>query len=262
MRSNILIAIFSSVCIMLFQSCQPGNLAKQSDQAPVDSSLYFQQVEVKDAFMDTLLSPGGQSAALTMRVNPPPPVEPVPPRFKELEGFRVQIFAGLDSINAMIKARQCRNVTPDSVYLFKEKTLFKIQTGDYPYRYQADSAKMNLRKNGFPDAWVVKSLVLIPVIIEGAIDSTAGDTSVLTDTLTQEQSAAKYKIQIMATAMVERAQSLVNDLITKNKFPAFFEKTGNMYKIMVGPYSTETEARQILDSVRKSGYPDAWLVQP
>jgi hypothetical protein len=188
-----------------------------------------------------------------------------------VEGFRVQIFAGLDSINAMIKARQCRNVTTDSVYLFKEKALFKIQIGDYPYRYQADSAKMNLRKNGFPDAWVVKSLVLIPVIIEGAIDSTTGETStpgtpgvpgVPADTLTQEKSAAKYKIQIMATAMVERAQSLVNDLITKYKFPAFFEKSGNMYKIMVGPYSTETEARQMLDSVRKSGHPDAWLVQP
>jgi hypothetical protein len=261
MRPYILSTFWLGIFLILFQACQPGNLTRKNDQVPVDSSLYFQQVEVKDAFMDTVFSPGVQAATLSMKVVPPPPAEPEPPRFKEIEGFRVQVFAGLDSLNAILSARQCRNTTNDSIYLFKEKQLYKIQIGDYPYRYQADSSKMSWRKNGFPGAWVVKRPVLIPIADEEIKTPTAPVISTASSNHeNQERPAGKYKIQVMATATMERAQLLVNDLVTRNKFPAFTEKSGTIYKVMVGPFSSEAQARQVLESLRKSGYPDAWLV--
>jgi hypothetical protein len=260
MRIFILLLICTCLFIFFFNACQPGALTRKSGQGQVDSSLYFQQVEVKDAFMDSLVSSAGQAATLSKKINPPPVPEPEPPKFKEIEGFRVQIFAGLDSLNAVLTAKQSRNVTIDSVYLFREKGLYKIQLGDYQYRYQADSANQSLRKNGFSGAWVVKRMVQIPVSPEEPAPAVPVIPAIQPDGALPQIAAVKFKIQVVATATIERAQTLVKDLGSKYQYPVFFEKAGTMYKVFIGPFSIETEARQALESVRKSGYPDAWLV--
>jgi len=260
MRPFISSLIFIGLFILLFNACQPGLITKKSGQEQIDRSLYFQQVEVKDAFMDTLVSPAGQAATLSKKIIPPPVPEPEPPKFKEVEGFRVQIFAGLDSLNAVSTASQSRNVTIDSVYLFREKGLYKIQLGDYQYRYQADSANQSLRKNGFSGAWVVKRMVQIPVSAEELIPAAPVIPVSQPDSTLPQITTGKYKIQVVATSTIERAQSLVNDLGSKYQYPVFFEKAGTMYKVFIGPFSIEAEARQTLEAVRKSGYPDAWLV--
>jgi cell division septation protein DedD len=259
MRAFISFLLSISLFILVFNACQPGALTRKSEQGQVDSSLYFQQVEVKDAFMDTLASPAGQAVTLSKKIIPAPVPEPEPPKFKEIEGFRVQIFAGLDSLNAMSTARQSRNVTVDSVYLFREKGLYKIQLGDYQYRYQADSANQSLRKKGLSGAWVVKRMIQVPVGPAEPAPPSPVIPVVQEDQVIPQLAAAKYKIQVVATATIERAQSLVKDLSSKYKYPVFYEKAGTMYKVFIGPFSMETEARQALESVRKSGYPDAWL---
>jgi cell division septation protein DedD len=261
MRLFISLSLSTSLLILIFTACQPGTLSRKSDQGLADSSLYFQQVEVKDAFGDTLLSPAGQAATLSKKIIPPPAPVPAPPEFKELEGYRVQLFAGLDSLNAVQTAGQSRNVSIDSVYLFREKGLYKVQLGDYQYRYQADSANQSLRKKGFSGAWVVKRMVKIPVSPQELIPATpAAIPDIPPDSSRQQPATGKYKIQVVATATIERAQTLVKDLSSKYQYPVSFEKAGTMYKVFIGPFSAEDEARQILDSVRKTGYPDAWLV--
>jgi cell division septation protein DedD len=212
--------------------------------------------------MDTVFSPAGQAVTLSKKVIPPPVVAAELPRYKESEGFRVQIFAGLDSLNAILTAKQSHEVTVDSVYLIKEKGLFKIQLGDYNYRYQADSANMSLRKNGFRGAWVVKSTVLIPVsaadtlTLPGQVESIVPADGARKDPVI----AGKYKVQVVATATIERAETLVRELTAKFHSPVFYEKAGTMYKVFIGPFSVESEARQTLESIRQAGYPDAWLV--
>jgi hypothetical protein len=262
MRIHNLLSLLLSSFILFLAACQPGILTQKTDEAQVDSSLYFQQVAVRDAFMDTVFSTDGQSVQLTKKVMPLPPLTPEMSGYKEREGFRVQVFAGLDSINAVLLFRQARQITRDSTYLFKDKGLFKIQVGDYPFRYQADSTNMNMRKNGFPGAWVVKGTIRIPIVPEEAgslpADSlTAGE--VQTENA-QKSSPGKYRIQLIAVSTAGRAQTLVDDLTAKYAYPAFFEKSGKLYKVFAGPYADESEARQVLEKVRKSGYPDAWLV--
>lgn len=248
------------LALALLPSCQPGALTKKSEQAQADSSLYFQQLEVKDAFMDTLAGPEGQAATLSKKIIPPPVPVPAPPQFKEIEGFRVQIFAGLDSVNAVLTAAQCRKATVDSVYSFRENGLFKIQVGDYQYRYQADSSNMSLRKNGFPGAWVVKRMIRLPLNPADLVPAAPLLPAVQPDNTIRQINDGRYKIQVVATATIERAQSLVADLHGKYNTAVFYEKSGTMYKVFIGPFSGEAEARQILEKVRKSGYPDAWLV--
>jgi hypothetical protein len=261
MRPCILSALYLSAAVVLFQACQPGALTRKSEPVQVDSSLYFQPVQVKDAFMDSLYDPAGQAVSLSMKVIPLAAAEPEQPRFKEVEGYRVQIFAGLDSLSAAINAAQSRQVTADSVYTCKEAQLYKVQIGDYIYRYQADSARMHLRKSGYPGAWVVKRAVLLPLPPNPAgIKGGAAVASPPADSTAAEATGPEYKIQMLATASIERAQQLVQDLTAKYKFPAFYEKSGSMVKVLVGPYATEAEARRILVAVRKSGFPDAWLV--
>jgi hypothetical protein len=261
MQSFIRVLLFSCVIGYLVTACQPGALTKKSAEVPVDSTLYFQPVEVEDTFMDTVFSLVGRSASLKLQVIPPPAAEPEPPRFRETEGFRVQIFAGLDSINAVPIVRQTQEISRDSIYLFKEKGLFKIQVGDYQYRYMADSANMSLRKNGFPGAWVVKRTIRLPLEAgqpTGPVNLQPSD-SLSAESVTPP-TAGRFKIQVMATSTVERAQSLVNDLSKQYKVTAYYEKAGSLYKVYVGPFTDEVAGRQMLEQIRKTGYPDAWLV--
>ena len=260
MRAYLILSIITGIFLFSLPACQPNALVKTTGEVQVDSSLYFQQVEVADPFMDSVFNSAGQAVSLTMKMIPLPPPEPEIPRFKEIEGYKVQIFAGIDSINAVPVFRQAHGVSPDSIYLFKEKGLFKIQVGNYPYRYQADSSNMSLRKNGFPGAWVVKRPVLIPITPDESMVPDSTRMIIQPGRSMKEQTGGTFKIQLIATSTVERAQMLVNDLHENRKYPAFFEKVGSLYKVYVGPFLTADEARQALESVRQSGYPDAWLV--
>jgi hypothetical protein len=260
MRTYSILIFITTILIVSFQACQPGTMVKKTEEVQVDSALYFQQVEVVDPFIDSVFSPAGQTGSLSMKLIPPPPPEPEIPRFKEIEGFRVQIFAGIDSINAVPVLRQACQVSTDSVYLFKESGLFKIQVGDFVYRYQADSCNMSVRKNGFPGAWVVKRMVLIPFIPEISTMPDSSEIDVQLEDSINEPAGGRYKIQLIATSTSERADLIVKDLKENQKYPAFFEKVGTLYKVYVGPFVNETDARKALDSVRRSGYPDAWLV--
>ena len=41
---------------------------------------------------------------------------------------------------------------------------------------------------------------------------------------------------------------------------AFYEQSGNIFKIFVGYFEKENDARAALESIREERYPDAWLV--
>ena len=41
---------------------------------------------------------------------------------------------------------------------------------------------------------------------------------------------------------------------------AFYESSGNIFKVFVGYFNKEDDARAALESIREGNYPDAWLV--
>jgi cell division septation protein DedD len=189
----------------------------------------------------------------------PPPVQK--PKFKEIEGFRVQIFAGADTINALSTRSQAATMVTDSVYLLEDQGLLKVQVGDYPYRYQVDKIRDQFRREGFPGAWVILRTILIPYEAASTDDTiTVADTVIAAQPMEKSVVEGNFKIQIIATGSEERAKEIVENLKQTMNYQAFYEKSGNLYKVFVGYFKEENTARDALDKIRAGGFPDAWLV--
>jgi hypothetical protein len=233
--------IISGTLIIFIMACQPRPMTRVTTQAPVDSALFFEHQDVSDEFIAR--TDGSMDKPILLKIDryPLPETEPPPPQFKEAEGFRVQAFAGLDSANVSEIANSLQKIIlSDSVYFFHENGLFKIQVGDFLYRPQAEAMRTRLQDNGHTGAWVIKRQILIPVIA----DSTAGN----------------YKIQIGATSSRENAENLIEKARPLTSSELFFEKVGDLYKVFIGYFTSEAEARDVLGKIRQAGFPDAWLV--
>ncbi len=250
MKMRLYLYLFVSLSLLILISCQQSLIKKNAITESVDSTLYFKQVDIKDPFFETLDQNEKQNFTIKKAIIPPPPPIPEKPKFKEIEGYRVQVFAGIDSLNAILSKSKVKNLVSDTIYFNKDQGLYKLQVGDFPYYPQADSIKRRLRLNGFPGAWIVQRKIHIPII-----DSLAADT-VNTNTL----ETGKYKIQVIATGDENKANQIVVELSNSLKVNAFFKKTGNLYKVYVGYFNDESIARDTLKKIREINYADAWLV--
>jgi hypothetical protein len=250
--------IFSGLMIVFFSACQPQAAKKTEETASVDSAFYYVQKDIDDPFLDTVFQSPDPSIALKKDIYPPPEQKP---KFKEIEGFRVQIFAGIDTLNAISIRSQASTIVNDSVYLLEDQGLLKIQVGDYPYRYQADKIRDQFRREGFPGAWVILRTILIPFQADTTVDVLpVSDSSSVSPAAAPVIEQGKYKIQIIAIGSEDKASSIVDNLKQNLNYQAFYEKSGNLYKVFVGYFKEEETARAALEKLRQSGYPDAWLV--
>ena len=253
-----LITLLLSFTLLFLTACQP-KVAKQTDEsAAVDSAFYYVQKDIDDPFLDTVFQKPDSMVNLKKDVYPPPVQKP---KFKEIEGYRIQIFAGVDTINALSTRSQAATMVTDSVYLLDDQGLLKVQVGDYPYRYQADKMRDQFRREGFPGAWVILRTILIPFEADTLADTTdVSDSTLVAQPVQAAIEEGKFKIQIIATGSEERAQDIVDNITQTMNFKAFHEKSGNLYKVFVGYFKEEATARDALVKVRANGYPDAWLV--
>jgi cell division septation protein DedD len=259
--------------VFLFQ-CNPKTiLTGVTHTSDVDSVLFYQQKPVSDPFLDEIASDPGNEARLTAILYPPPP--PPPPAYREIEGFRIQVFAGTDSLSAASVKQNVGRDTDDNVYLLHEGGLYKIQVGNFPYRMEADNMKLTLKDKGYEGAWVVKRMIHVPR------DSTMSDTtmtpapsklpaqisvektqSALPDSAvdTSLTTGARFKIQVMATSDEIKARQLELELEEQFDANAYFEHSGQIYKVYIGKFDSRPKAEILLKEVRENGYPDAWLV--
>ena len=245
--------IFILLLIVII-SCQPSLLVKKEQpRAKVDSVLFYQQKDISDPFIDAVIAAKADTFTLHARLVPPPPP---PLKYKEIEGFRVQAFAGLDSINALSIRHRIKSAQTDSVYLFKDKGLFKIQVGDFLYRNDAEKKKKDLRQNGYPGAWVVQTTIRIP-------KDTPADTTMnpVNKAENDRQEDRGFRIQILATADSLRAEGLSEEIKQKYNLPVIIHKAGTLYKVFIGNFSSREKAEAELKKLRTGGYPDAWIVK-
>ena len=247
------IFLLSVIGIMI--ACQPGKVVKKDQTALPDSALYYQQADIADPFLDTIFQEPDQAITINQKIYPPYIPDPIQ-KFKEAEGFRVQVFAGSDSSKVNSVRQEIATLTDDSIHSFDEKGLYKIQIGDYLYRYLADNMKTKMRQNGYPGAWVVQRTILVP------IDSIITDSITTTDSTKVNPGSVtgKYKIQLVVTGSLEKAEEIINSLQPNTESRVFYEQSGNLYKVFVGLFEGENQAREVLEKMRQLGYPDAWLV--
>ncbi|MGD9899434.1 MAG: SPOR domain-containing protein [Calditrichaceae bacterium] len=250
---NLRIFLFVFTFMILIFSCQPNGLVrKDRPAAGADSVLYYEQTPVSDPFLLSLNQINDNEVILTKRLVPPPPEIP---KFKQIDGYRVQVFAGSDSLSASSIKFTVSALCPDSVYLIQDVGLFKVQAGDFLYYPEADKLNQLLRKNGFGSAWITQTLINIPATPDSqavAPEKPNKPANVLN---------RKFKIQVLATSDEFKARTISSDLSIKFNNESFYEKAGTLFKVFVGGFSTRADAETILAKIRKNGYPDAWIVQ-
>lgn len=266
------ILLLNIIAIFLYQCNPKAILTGVIHTSDVDSVLFYQQNPVADPLLDEIQSNPGNSARLSTTLLPPPP--PPPPDYKEIEGFRIQLFAGTDSISAATVHRKADTDIEDTVYLINEGGLFKIQVGDYPYRMDADNMKLTLNDKGFKGAWVVKRMVRVPrdsrmadsVVVAPPPSVPSEISPVETETTQPDKTPSapvdegRFKIQVMATSDMLKAQQLELELEEQFSKEAYYEQSGTVYKVFIGKFQIRSEAEKLLNYVRENGYPDAWLV--
>ena len=242
------------IVIFIFIACNTQNIRRsrlqdnQTESQP-DSFLYYQPMAITDTFLDSLKTSYDKDESIKVRLFPPPP--PPVPKTKQVEGFRIQTFAGLDSINALTVIQKLKNTVTDSIYFFKDKGLFKIQFGDYLFRNDADLKVLDIRKFGISGAWVVTSLINVPN------DSVA---HIQTVDSVEKVIEAPYKIQVLVTSDLIKKDNLIRKLKTEFDLESYFIESDSLFKIFLGKFNNRSEAEKVLNQVKKSGYLDAWLV--
>jgi len=157
------------IFILLFSSCgSSGSLVQTDAQAATGSA----QAEKGDyAPRQIEEAPAPQADAPIFWVAPPPFEKKAidPSKFEQsnepkdvnrpTEGYRIQVYSGRESATARRIFAQIRSITGLEAYLNYEAPQYKVRVGDFTSRDEANQLLQEIRSQGFPEAWIVRSTV-------------------------------------------------------------------------------------------------------
>jgi hypothetical protein len=174
--------------------------------------------------------------------------------YNEVHGLRVQVFAGIDRNNADNLKEKLIQLQIDSVYMDQANGLFKVQIGNFIERLEAEKMLDKLRFHGITNTWIVETIIHVPKM------RITLDTSKIEEDISHETSL-NYAIQIFVTGDQEKASLIKKNLSDRLNEKIWIKQQGNLWKILVGKFQDEEQARIIMERIRESGFPDAWLTQ-
>jgi len=172
--------------------------------------------------------------------------------FIEAAGYRVQTFAGSDRENAEKMATALSNLNLDSVYVIEERDLFKVQIGNFIERLEAEKMLDLLRFRDISNSWIVETVIHVP-----------RQPVIQPDTIPVEKElpSSKFAIQLFVTKDLQRAKEFSAKFTLELGDPSQLTQNGEFWKVLSGKYVNEFKARERLEEIRNSGYPDAWITQ-
>ncbi len=174
--------------------------------------------------------------------------------YTEEPGYRIQVFAGALEENARSTAASLETLGLDSVYIVEQNGLFKVQLGNFQERLEAEKMLDQLRFKRISNAWIVQTPIHIPknlsALPSGEMDT---DTAALPPFI--------YTIQIFVTSEATKAQRVLESLKNIPIQEGWVVRAGDLWKVVVGSFEDESAAREALQVIRSSGYPDAWITQ-
>jgi len=175
--------------------------------------------------------------------------------YREEPGLRVQLFAGAVEENAQTAAADIRSLSLDSVYVLEENGLFKVQLGNYQERLAAEKMLDQLRFREITNAWIVQTTIHVPKdSVNQALPAESGEDS-------SEYSQLIYTIQIFVTRDAANTEQVLQSLQNRLEQEGWVIRSGDFWKVVVGNFQEEAAAREFLNLLRSSGFPDAWLTQ-
>ncbi len=80
-------------------------------------------------------------------------------RISTRDGFRLQVYesSSVDAANHNLK--KFKKALDDSVYMIFEAPLYKIRTGNFITKKEAETRKKVLKNKGYRDIWIVRSRI-------------------------------------------------------------------------------------------------------
>ena len=175
--------------------------------------------------------------------------------FREVQGFRVQVFAGTSRENAQKMFQDLVHLQMDSVYLVQQNGLNKVQLGNYLYRIDAEKALDKLRFEGMTNAWIVETAIHVPK------EMPAESPPVTEEVPAGITEQYLYAIQVFVSRDRQRAEEFSGRLQQDLPGESWVLQSGEYWKVLIGKYEDEGKARQRLSEIRDSGFSDAWLTQ-
>ena len=172
--------------------------------------------------------------------------------FLETKGYRVQTFAGSDRENAEKLAIHLINLNLDSVYVVEEQGLFKVQIGNFTEKLEAEKMLDLLRFQDISNTWIVETLIHVPK------QPIATPVAITFET---ESSSPNFAIQLFVTKDKRKAEEFSEKFSEELGDSSRVFQTAEFWKVLSGRYIQESKARDRLEEIRNSGYPDAWITQ-
>lgn len=216
-----------------------------------DSGISQMKGELKDflwekEFNDLLKDYGEETISLS---NPGEKFRRLQARpYTEAKGMRIQVFAGTNPENAAKMAENMKNLNLDSVYVVEENGLYKVQIGNFRERLEAEKMLDRLRYAGIENAWIVSDTIHIPR--EATIELTASRETPLI-----------FSIQVFVSSNRQKALEIAEQLSGQFSQETWVSPAGEFWKVFTGKFLNEEVARNKLEEIRNSGYPDSWLTQ-
>ncbi len=176
------------------------------------------------------------------------------------KGYRCQAFAGTALANAQQIATRLRSLNFDSVYVFKgDRGLYKVQIGDFDNREGAVELLDQLRNAGIKNAWIVESDIRIAKSPEekGAFEDQKNSKQQQFDL----EQKFFYAIQVFATSDSLKALKLSDVFQTETQNPTEVIREDSIWKVLIGRFKHRTEAEQLLRSLKRRRFVDAWITQ-
>lgn len=177
-----------------------------------------------------------------------------------VDGYRIQVAALSDSGKARMIAEKLKSAVNDSVYVEFEKGLYRIQFGDYQKRIIAETKVDSMRKWGWPESWIVTRKVKKYLINSDRIKTVVRADSSGTSSAGVFQGKIAYAIQLGAFSSRVSAESFIKKNLAQFS-NAYIIQSGNLFKVLIGPYGDEKSARNMLLKIQQAGFSDAWLTE-
>ncbi len=101
---------------------------------------------------------------------------------KRINGFRVQLVSTRDEEEARLIRSEALLDLDQPVYLSYDNPYYKVRVGDFTTRSQAERYTEQLALQGYPDAWVIRTIInthsLEKEAISDSLESPASEESV------------------------------------------------------------------------------------
>ena len=80
-------------------------------------------------------------------------------RITTQDGFRLQVFETSSVEEAKRSLRKFEKALDDAVYMIFDAPLYKLRTGNFVTKKEAENEKLKLNREGYKDVWIVRSRI-------------------------------------------------------------------------------------------------------